>query len=82
VDPHPDFAVALVRRLEVETSEPRPDGVGTVHGPAIALGWYVDPNAADSDGPPVGTLYLVADETLPRPVWVAQARLAAVRVDD
>jgi hypothetical protein len=82
VDPHPDFAVPLVRRLVVETAEPRADGAGKVRGPALALGWYVDPDAAASGEPPVGTLYLVADETLPRPVWVAQARLAAVRVED
>jgi hypothetical protein len=82
MDPHPDFAVALVRRLAVETAEPRPGGDGHVRGPALALGWYVDPDAAESGEPPVGTLYLVADPTLPRPVWVAQARLAAVRVED
>jgi hypothetical protein len=82
VDPHPDFAVPLLRRLVVETSELRPNGAGRVHGPALALGWYVDPGAGESGEPPVGTLYLVADEALPRPVWVAQARLAAVRVED
>ena len=80
MDPHPDFAVAVPQRLLLETNEPRPGGVGTVRGPALALGWYVDPDAGSSGEPPVGTLYLIADETLPRPVWVAQARLTAVRV--
>jgi hypothetical protein len=81
VDPHPDFAVPLVQRLVVETSEPRPSGSGNVGGPALALGWYVDPTAGESGEPPVGTLYLVADESLPRPVWVAQARLTRLRVE-
>jgi hypothetical protein len=80
VDPHPDFAVAVLQRLVLETNEPRQGGDGNVRGPALALGWYVDPTAGASGEPPVGTLYLVADETLPRPVWVAQARLTALRV--
>jgi hypothetical protein len=81
MDPHPDFAVALVQRLVVETSEPRPSGDGSVSGPALALGWYVDPTAGENGEPPVGTLYLVADESLPRPVWVAQRRLIGLRLD-
>jgi hypothetical protein len=81
MDPHPDFAVPLTRHLFLETSEQRPDGSGTVGGPALALGWYVDPAAGEDGEPPVGTLYLVADESLPRPVWVAQGRLTGFRVE-
>ena len=80
---HADFAVALPQALEVETSHDRPDGAGKVAGRAIALGWWVDPpGAPPSDEPPTGTLYLVVDEALPRPVWVAQGNLTAVRLAD
>jgi hypothetical protein len=44
----------------------------------------VDPAAAttDAEGQPTGVLYLVADERLPRPVWVKQADLVSFRVED
>ncbi len=31
---------------------------------------------------PTGTLYLVVDDALPRPVWVAQGDLTAIRLED
>jgi hypothetical protein len=76
VNPHPDFAVPVTHRLFLDTDAPRPDGDGMVSGQALALGWYVD---AGARGEPDGTLYLIADMRLPRPVWVTQSRLAAVR---
>jgi hypothetical protein len=80
---HADFAVPVVRRLRVETSRRRPDGSGAVAGQVIALGWWVDaPGSPPSEEPPTGTLYLVVDESLPRPVWVAQGDLIAVALDD
>jgi hypothetical protein len=85
VEHHADFAVPVVRRLRVETSRELPDADGeTVSGPVLALGWWVDPAAGttDAEGPPTGVLYLVADERLPRPVWVKQADLVSFRVED
>jgi hypothetical protein len=83
VEHHADFAVALPHRLEVETRHDRPDGAGKVAGRAIALGWWVEqPGTLPTDETPTGTLYLVVDEALPRPVWVAQGDLTAVRLAD
>ena len=48
----------------------------------LARGWWVDPGAGESGEPPTGTLYLVADEALPRPVWVAQGRLTRFQLED
>jgi hypothetical protein len=49
----------------------------------IALGWWVDapgqPTPADES---VGTLYLVADPSLPRPVWVKQGDVTGFQLDD
>ena len=80
---HADFAVPVAQRLFVETDYDRP-GVadGKVAGRAIALGWWVDRPGDAPSSEPTGVLYLVVDETLPRPVWVAQGRLTAVRLDD
>jgi len=79
---HADFAVAVTRRLFVETDYDRPDG-GKVEGQVIALGWWVDrPGAPPAESEPAGTLYLVIDERLTRPVWVAQGRITATRLED
>lgn len=75
---HADFAVPVAQLLTVETDYERPDG-GTVTGRVIALGWWV--GAPGEGEEPTGTLYLVVDETLQRPVWCAQGRLTAVRLD-
>ena len=79
---HADFAVPVLRRLRVETGRARPTGEGTVAGDVLALGWWVDPDARADGEAPTGTLYLVADETLPRPVWVAQGDLTGFRLED
>ena len=81
---HADFAVAIPHRLEVETRHDRPGADGRVAVRVIALGWWVDPPGAQpaGGGEPVGTLYLVVDEALARPVWVAQGELTAVRLLD
>jgi hypothetical protein len=83
VEHHADFAVPVLRRLRVETTRELTDG-GEVGGLVLALGWWVDPDAGtgDDDSPPTGTLYLVADERLPRPVWVAQGDLVRFRLED
>ncbi len=78
---HADFAVPVTQRLVVETDHERPGGGGTIAGAVLALGWWVDASAGESGEPPTGTLYLVVDEALPRPVWVAQANLTRVRLD-
>jgi hypothetical protein len=85
VEHHADFAVPVVRKLRVETSRELPGADReTVAGPVLALGWWVDPDAGTGDAaePPTGVLYLVADERLPRPVWVKQADLVSFRVED
>ena len=79
---HADFAIPVTQKLVVETDYERPGGGGTIGGPVLALGWWVDkPGDPPQEGPPTGTLYLVADETQPRPVWVAQGRLTRFRLE-
>jgi hypothetical protein len=80
---HADFAVPVAQRLYLETDYDRPDG-GKVAGRALALGWWVDPPGSDpaGGGEPIGTLYLVVDESLPRPVWVAQGRVTRTQLGD
>ena len=78
---HADFAIPVAQHLVVETDYARPDG-GLVAGRVLALGWWVDPGAGDSGEPPTGTLYVVADEALPRPVWCAEARLTRFELRD
>ncbi len=71
---HADFAIAVTQKIEVTAS-------GGVSGRVIALGWWVDPEAAqDPDHEPAGTLYLVVDPTRPRPVWVPQADLTSTSI--
>jgi hypothetical protein len=79
---HADFAVPLAQRMVVETSLERPDGEGKVAGRALALGWWVTPPGEPDPEEPAGTLYLLADESLPRPVWVAQAQVVAFKLED
>jgi hypothetical protein len=64
--PRPDNLVALGLALWVETSVARPGGEGNVSGFAIALGWNTPQNTS---------AYLISDDVLPRPVWVAEADL-------
>jgi hypothetical protein len=79
---HADFAVPVAHTLWLETRLARPEGSGTIAGRVLALGWWVDqPGTARADEPPTGTLYLIADEALPRPVWVAQGDLASLRLE-
>ena len=65
---HADFAVAVTQPLWLETRLDRPTGSGTIAGRALALGWWVDPPGTPQQEEPTGTLYLIADATLPRPV--------------
>jgi hypothetical protein len=82
VEHHADFAIPLAQTLVVETDHQRPNGDGTIAGPVLALGWWVDkPGDPPREGPPTGTLYLVADESQPRPVWVAQGRLTSFTLE-
>ena len=79
---HADFAIPVTQRLIVDTDCERPNASGTIGGPVLALGWWVEgPGDPPPEGPPTGTLYLVADETQPRPVWVAQGRLTSFKLD-
>jgi hypothetical protein len=64
--PRPDNLVALDLALWVETSVARPGGEGNVSGFAIALGWNTPQNSS---------AYLISDDVLPHPVWVAEADL-------
>ncbi len=76
---HADFAIPVAQHLHVETDYERPAG-GTVAGRVLALGWWVGGPGEGEE--PTGTLYLVVDETLPRPLWCAQARLTGLRFED
>jgi hypothetical protein len=83
VEHHADFAVPVTQRLRLETSHDRPDGTGKVAGRALVLGWWVDaPGQQTPPGESAGTLYLVADESLPRPVWVGQDAIVSFRLED
>lgn len=61
--PRPDNLLALAVPLWVETSVARPGGDGKVSGFAIAFGWNT---------PQRSSAYLISDESVPRPVWVAE----------
>ena len=78
---HADFAIPVTQKLVVETDYERPKGEGTIGGPVLALGWWVEKPGDPPADAPTGTLYLVADETQPRPVWVAQGRLTRFRLE-
>lgn len=78
---HADFAVSVSQALDATTSVDPNDGQGPIAGRVIALGWWVDPGAADDpEHEPTGTLYLVVDDRRPRPYWVAQDDLLSVRM--
>lgn len=80
---HADFAVSVTQRIDVEATVGPDDGLGPLAGRVIALGWWVDPDAAVNPAhDPTGTLYLVADTRRARPYWIRQADLAGVRVID
>lgn len=72
---HADFAIPVTHNMTVRTST-------GVSGQVIALGWWVDPDAADDpDHVPTGTLYLVVDPSSPRPVWVPQGDLVETKLN-
>lgn len=72
---HADFAVPITQPMEASAAG------GQIAGRVIALGWWVDPEAATrSDHDPAGTLYLIVDERHARPMWVAQGDLESVRM--
>ncbi len=78
---HADFAVPISQKLEVDTSADPGDGKPVISGRVIALGWWVNRDAAEESGQtPTGTLYLVADQRRRRPYWVKQADLTAIRL--
>lgn len=64
--PRPDNLISLELPVWVETSVARPGRDETVSGFAIAYGW----NTPQRSG-----AYLVSDEALRRPVWVAEGDL-------
>ena len=66
--PRPDRVVALAMPLWLETSVARPGSEGSVCGFAIALGWNT---------PQRSSAYLISDDGLPRPLWVAEAALVS-----
>jgi hypothetical protein len=81
VEHHADFAVAISQTMDVTTVADPGDGLGALEGRAIALGWWVGPEAGDDpDHEPTGTLYLIVDDRRSRPYWVAQADLRSVRM--
>ena len=66
--PRPDNVVALAMPMWVETSVARPGGEGNVSGYAIALGWNT---------PQKSSAYLISDDVLAHPIWVAESRLVS-----
>ena len=77
---HADFAIPIHQKVHLETNYD-PDGKGPLVGLAIALGWWVDPDAEKNPNhEPTGTLYLLVDPKRPRPYWVAQEDLVDTRV--
>lgn len=79
---HADFAISVQQDVSVETGVGPDDGLGPIAGQVIALGWWVQPDAAgDPDHEPTGTLYLVVDERRPRPYWIKQADLRGIKIN-
>jgi len=66
--PRPDNVLALALPVWVETSVARPAGEGNVSGYAIALGWNT---------PQKSSAYLISDDAIARPVWVAESELVS-----
>ncbi|MDX1449143.1 MAG: hypothetical protein R3246_08790 [Acidimicrobiia bacterium] len=80
---HADYAIGISQLLDVTTSVQPDDGLGPLAGRVIALGWWVDPEAAsDPEHVPTGTLYLVVDERRTRPYWVSERDLVSLRLGD
>lgn len=78
---HADFAVPVHQKVEVETNADPGDGLPSISGRVIALGWWVEADAGDDAAhEPTGTLYLVADQRRPRPYWIRQADLIKIRL--
>jgi hypothetical protein len=78
---HADFAIPVVQHLRVSTAARPEEGLEPIAGRVIALGWWVDPAAADNpDHDPAGTLYLVVDPRRPRPMWVRESDLRSVEI--
>ena len=74
---HADFAVPVTQPMEATAAG------GDIAGRVIALGWWVDPDAANRpDHEPTGTLYLIVDKRHPRPMWVAEGDLDSVHMVD
>lgn len=70
---HADFAIPVTQAMEASAAQ------GSIRGRVIALGWWVDPDPADDpEHVPTGTLYLIVDERLARPMWVAEGDLDSV----
>jgi hypothetical protein len=67
----PDNLLALALPVWVETSVARPGGDGNVSGFAIAFGWNT---------PQKSSAYLICDDVLPRPVWVAEGELLTTSI--
>jgi hypothetical protein len=66
--PRPDNLVALALPVWVETSVAGPAGEGNVSGYAIALGWNT---------PQRSSAYLISDDSIRKPVWVAESDLVS-----
>jgi hypothetical protein len=66
--PRPDHLIALALPVWVETSVARQVGDGNVSGFAIAIGWNT---------PQRSSAYLISDDALCRPVWVAESELVS-----
>jgi hypothetical protein len=64
----PDNLIALALPVWLETSVARPAGEGNVSGFAIALGWNT---------PQKSSAYLISDDAIRRPVWVAESELVS-----
>ncbi len=80
VEHHADFAVPITHYLWVQTGVPRADGVGTIAGQAIALGWWRDAGQTDAEES-TGTLYLIVDEEQGGPpVWIAEGYVETCRL--
>jgi hypothetical protein len=66
--PRPDNLLALALPVWLETSVARPAGDGNVSGFAIALGWNT---------PQKSSAYLISDDAIRRPVWIAETELVS-----
>ena len=80
IEHHADYAVSISQQLWLSSSVPRRNGVGTIAGWAIALGWWVEPG---NTGEAAGTLYLIVDpDDSGAPVWVREANITRSQLHD